>query len=255
MNNDKLHTPIFVKKGRRRVMMKQFLLSLLATTVSIALTFGTAAVIDHHKKQSEKREIVMMVMYDMYRSLQSAETADSMLRQSMQYQLKIAADTSLYKTMRYQIIHLVPKLDYTETAERIFSTSIETINTVGNVLFTENVAEFYQSRKLYKTAICDSIANRISLEMPFRTLKGTLNFDYRWDALLSGEILLDMRQLFVQCKQMMNISDEELEAYRKEREQMDKGLSDDEETMNSIWNEVNRLQEEIGAAREKLNLE
>ena len=64
-----------------------------------------------------------------------------------------------------------------------------------------------------------------------------------------------MRQLFVQCKQMMNISDEELEAYRKEREQMDKGLSDDEETMNSIWNEVNRLQEEIGAAREKLNLE
>ena len=162
--------------------MKQFLLSLLATTVSIALTFGTAAVIDHHKKQSEKREIVMMVMYDMYRSLQSAETADSMLRQSMQYQLKIAADTSLYKTMRYQIIHLVPKLDYTETAERIFSTSIETINTVGNVLFTENVAEFYQSRKLYKTAICDSIANRISLEMPFRTLKGSLNFDYSREA-------------------------------------------------------------------------
>ena len=91
--------------------------------------------------------------------------------------------------------------------------------------------------------------------MPFRTLKGTLNFDYSWDALLSGEILIDMRQLFVQCKQMMNISDEELEAYRKEREQMDKGLSDDEETMNSIWNEVNRLQEEIDAAREKLNLE
>ena len=123
------------------------------------------------------------------------------------------------------------------------------------MLFTENVAEFYQARKLYKTAICDSIANRIHLEMPFRTLKGTLNFDYSWDALLSGEILIGMRQLFVQCKQMMNISDEELEAYRKEREQMDKGLSDDEETMNSIWNEVNRLQEEIDAAREKLNLE
>ena len=50
MNNDKLHTPNFLKKVRRRVMMKQFLLSLLATTVSIALTFGTAAVIDHHKK-------------------------------------------------------------------------------------------------------------------------------------------------------------------------------------------------------------
>lgn len=41
--------------------LKQFLLSLLATTVSIALTFGTAAIIDYNKKQKEKREIVMMV--------------------------------------------------------------------------------------------------------------------------------------------------------------------------------------------------
>ena len=40
--------------------LKQFLLSLFATTVSIALTFGTAAIIDYNKKQKEKREIVMM---------------------------------------------------------------------------------------------------------------------------------------------------------------------------------------------------
>lgn len=31
--------------------MKNFLLSLLATTISIALTFGTAAVIDNNKKE------------------------------------------------------------------------------------------------------------------------------------------------------------------------------------------------------------
>ena len=61
--------------------------------------------------------------------------------------------------------------------------------------------------------------------------------------------------MFIQCKQMMNISDEELEAYRREREQMDKGLSEDKDAEDSIWKEVNRLQEEIGAAREKLNLE
>lgn len=34
--------------------MKNFLLSLLATTISIALTFGTAAVIDNNKKEQEK---------------------------------------------------------------------------------------------------------------------------------------------------------------------------------------------------------
>ena len=44
--------------------MKQFLLSIVATSISIALTFGTAAILDYNKKQKEKREIVMMVMYD-----------------------------------------------------------------------------------------------------------------------------------------------------------------------------------------------
>ena len=72
------------------------LLSIFATTVSIALTFGTAAVVDHYKKQSEKREIVMMVMYDMYNSLQSMERADSMIRQSMDIQRQIAEDTTRF---------------------------------------------------------------------------------------------------------------------------------------------------------------
>lgn len=56
---------------------KQFLLSLLATTISIALTFGTAAIIDHNKQKKEKREIVMMVIYDMYNTLELIEKADN----------------------------------------------------------------------------------------------------------------------------------------------------------------------------------
>lgn len=69
--NIKLHTPGSLKKGSGIGSLKQFLLSLFATTVSIALTFGTAAIIDYNKKQKEKREIVIMVMYDMHNSLQS----------------------------------------------------------------------------------------------------------------------------------------------------------------------------------------
>ena len=94
--NVKLHTPNSLKMGSGMGSMKQFLLSLLATTVSIALTFGTAAIIDYKKKQREKREIVMMVMYDMYNSLVAIENADSMIRQSMQAQLQIAEDTTKF---------------------------------------------------------------------------------------------------------------------------------------------------------------
>ena len=52
--NIKLHTPKSLKAGSGMATLKQFLLSLIATTVSIVLTFGTAAIIDNNKKQKEK---------------------------------------------------------------------------------------------------------------------------------------------------------------------------------------------------------
>ena len=234
---------------------KQFLLSLLATTVSIALTFGTAAIIDNKKKQKEKHEIVMMVMYDMYNSLTSTEKANSSILQLMENQRQLAKDTTQFNELRFHMIHLIPTTEYTETTERIFSTSIETINTVGNVLFTENVAKFYQIRKLYKTTVSDSVANEIKRHTSFSTLKGTLDIDYSIYAILSHSILKDMRQLFVQCKQMMNVTDEEIATYRKKREQIEQGMFEEDETTDSIIHKIMQLQRDIETSKAKLNLE
>ena len=250
--NIKLHTPKSLKTGSGMSSMKQFLLSLLATSVSIALTFGTAAIIDYNAKQKAKREIVMMVMYDMYNSLQSIQKADSTLQQAMDMQLQIAEDTSKFETLRYNFAQLMPKAEYTETTERIFSSSIETINTVGNVLFTENVAEFYQMRQLYKTSVCDSVTNEIT-RTPFTTLKGILDFNYLIYAIASSGILNDMQHLYAQCKQMMEVSDEEIAAYRKQRKQIDKGMSKSE--TDSIINEIMQLQMTIDESKAKLKLE
>jgi hypothetical protein len=251
--NIKLHTPKSLKTGSGMASMKQFLLSIVATSISIALTFGTAAFLDNKKKQSEKREIVMMVMYDMYNSLQSIEKADSTIRQSMDIQLQIAEDTTRFEQLRYQLItRLLPKVEYTETTERIFSSSIETINTVGNVLFTENVAEFYQNRQIYKTSVCDSLINEFSHTTPFFTLKGTLDFNYFVYAITSSGILRDMQSLYAQCKQMMEVSDEEIEAYRKQRKQIDKGMIDNDASGDSLVNRFLQIQETIEEAKAKL---
>ena len=51
--NIKLHTPKSLKMGSGMTTMKQFLLSIVATSISIALTFGTAAIIDSNKKEKE----------------------------------------------------------------------------------------------------------------------------------------------------------------------------------------------------------
>ena len=253
--NIKLHTPKSLKAGSGMSNMKQFLLSLFATSVSIALTFGTAGIIDYNAKQKAKREIVMMVMYDMYNSLKSIEKADSTLQQAMDMQLQIAEDTTKYEVQRYVFAQLMPKAEYTETTERIFSSSIETINTVGNVLFTENVAEFYQMRKLYKTSICDSITNDLARSHPFSSLKNTLNFEYSFHAVLSCSILKDMQRKYAQCKQMMEISDEDIDAYREQRQQIDKGMMDDDASGDSLVNRFLQIQRTIEEAKAKLKLE
>ena len=249
--NIKLHTPKSLKMGSGMASLKQFLLSIVATSISIALTFGTAAFLDNKKKQSEKREIVMMVMYDMYNSLKSIEKADSMVHQSMDIQRQLAEDTTKFNTFKIKMIQLMPKVEYTETTERIFSTSIETINTVGNVLFTENVAEFYQNRQLYKTIVCDSLTNEIA-RTSFSTIKCTLDFNYLIYAITSSGILNDMKHLYAQCKQMMEVSDEEIEAYREQRKQINKGMAESDEAADSIINEIMQLQKTIDESKAKL---
>jgi len=253
--NIKLHTPKSLKTGSGMASMKQFLLSIVATSISIALTFGTAAFLDNKKKQSEKCEIVMMVMYDMYNSLKSIENADSTIQQAMDVQLQIAEDTTKFEALRFKFALLMPKAEYTETTERIFSTSIETINTVGNVLFTENVAEFYQMRKYYKTSVCDSIANDITRSQPFSSLKNSLDFEYSFHAIVSSGVLKGMQRLYAQCKQMMEISDEDIDAYREQREQIDKGMMDDDVSGDSLENRFLQIQETIEKAKAKLKLE
>ena len=253
--NIKLHTPKSLKMGSGMGSLKQFLLSIVATSISIALTFGTAAILDNSKKKNEKREIVMMVMYDMYNSLKSIEKADSMIHQSMDVQRQIAEDTTKFDTLRFKMAQLMPKAEYTETTEHIFSSSIESINTVGNVLFTENVAAFYQNRQLYKTMVCDSVTNEITQKGTISTLKSTLDFNYMLYAIASSDILNDMQRQFAQCKQMMEVSDEEIEVYRKQRKQIDKGTDKNAESADSIINVIMQQQKSIEAAKAKLKME
>lgn len=74
-NND----PKKVKPVKGQSMMQQFLLSLVATTISIVLTFGTATIIDKNQKNNAKKEMVMMVIYDFDQTIMACEAASSML--------------------------------------------------------------------------------------------------------------------------------------------------------------------------------
>ena len=51
--------------NNKNSILKDFLMTLAATTVSIVLTFGTTAIVDRNKQRSAKRDMVVMILYDM----------------------------------------------------------------------------------------------------------------------------------------------------------------------------------------------
>jgi hypothetical protein len=116
-------------------------------------------------------------------------------------------------------IPFIPTLEYTETIEKIFSSSIESINTLGNVLFAENVSDFYRIRKEYETIVCDEFRKEYESNNPLTDPEKVLNLEFGTGSrpFISGTILNQMKLLFNTCQQMMDVSDEELEAYRHER--------------------------------------
>ena len=192
-------------------------------------------------------------MYDMYSSLTSIEKADSSIRQSMEIQRELAEAPSRFEDLRYRMALSMPRVDYTETTERIFSSSIETINTVGNVLFTENVATFYQMRRMYKTTVSDPVYNDVEQNVSFSTLKGILDFDYSEYALTSYSILKDMRHLYAQCRQMMKVSDQEMENYRKDRSRIEESVVEEDEDSGAIF-EIIELQSSINESKARSQL-
>ena len=252
--NEESHTPKGQKGGSKKSFFKDFLLTLLATTISIALTFGVAAIIDYNKKQADKREIVMMVMYDMYNTLQDVAEADSMIHQAIDAQLKFAEDTTTFQQNRFALALLAPRLNYTETVEQIFSSSIETINTLGNVLFAENVSQFYQTRKQYRSMVCDSLVAELTDYGATNSLKNTLTFYYVPYVVMSGGFQLNMQRLFEQCKRMMEVTDEQLDAYRKKRESLEEDKSQ-REAEDSLFHEATETERKLREAIKKLNLD
>jgi hypothetical protein len=181
--------------------------------------------------------------------------AQRLLHQAMDSQLLIAQDTAKFEKLKYRLASFMPTVNFAEATERIFSSSIETINIVGNVLFTESVANFYLARGMYKEMVCDSIAAQLTKSQSLMTLKGALDFDYCEYAMLSCSLVKEMRHYYKMCREMMGISDKNLLAYKKEREQLEENISGGEVAFNKVIEELVTKQQEINEAKQKSGIE
>lgn len=199
---------------------KSLLKTILATTFSILLTFGTAALIDHHKQTKEKRQIVLMIMYDLDNSLNQARCCDSLIQGFVKLQTQIVENPAILEDSLMELFHLIPTMSYTETIENIFSSNIETIHTISNVHFVEKASEFYRLRNKYKNNIEEfgEIFDKFSISFSHEDL---VTFDACHHFVISSYLLADMEHLYLQCKQIMKVTDKELQTFYQARQQIE----------------------------------
>lgn len=218
MKNIRLKVPDNMKDVN--TMTGQFVLSFLATTISIALTFGSAHIVEQRKKKAEKREIVMMLMYDMQSTLRMVGECDSCLNGFFDKQVEILENPETFNEKRIDLAQLTPRMDYPTTLENIFTSSIETINTVGNTVFVERVSIFYDIRSKYKHEVFDDFMQ--DMQGCIENIDSLAAFSETAEyPLISEAYIMDLKMLFEQCKQMMYVSDEELQAFVNERNKLD----------------------------------
>ena len=195
-----------------------FLMTLAATTVSIILTFGTTAIVDRKKNNAEKREMVMMIMYDMRETLEKLERCDQDLNKFFDLQVDLLAHPQRFEDNRIHLEIYLPTSDFTTTTENIFKSNIETIRTIGNILFVETVSSFYDNRSQYKSKVVDAFLH--DTEEAIKDIESLRDFNSSGYLFISQAYLGLLNRDFERCKMMMKVSDEDLEVFRTQHQEL-----------------------------------
>ena len=225
---------------------KQFLLSLLATTISIILTFGVAAIIDNNKNNKAKKGLVLTIIYDMDQTLQMARQADSALKIGSRAQLEIVKNPVLYDSLKGDIVPalLIASENFSMITENIFSSNIETFSTIGNVNFVNYVSAFYQNRSSYKSQVIDVLKEELQKNNILLSYEGLLDVNFSslyFDNFVWLSSLTEFRD---NCVKIMKLTEDEIREFSELRE-----VSDDN---NNSYNLVGDMMQEMYEAEEVL---
>ncbi len=195
--NVKFKMPNFGRDLTGKGWLKELLMTFLGTTISIVLTFGTAAWLDHKQQIKNRRQTAMMVIANIEDFAQNMSYVDSML---VEWDSTLTRITTLPRDSVLRLnddevqafftaLFGAVLLQRDKTAENIFTNDISTWRDVGNLLFIRNVGECY-------SFINDIEKNyRIQLDRK-NELRQRFTEDYYNDEMTGGECvaaILDMK--------------------------------------------------------------
>ena len=219
------------KPNGQRGWVKELLLTILATSISIVLTFGTAYLIERHHKMAAQRQMAMMIIHDIDESIKQMEKVDSIVRQFSDLQVTIL-EGKYNRPLNFARVDLVKcdpaEVKFAETTERIFTSSVDTWSTIGKVGFIDNVSSCYIDRRDYTTDIIDAFHKQIKPNegLDLLPLEDLLYIESNYFVAYSNEIINRMKAANELNKQIMGISEKDLVKFTSNMGGLDKAHLD-----------------------------
>ena len=239
--NVKFRMPKFGQMLSGKSMLRELLMTTLGTTISIVLTFGTAAWMDQRQKEKNRRQAVLMVISDFYAyriALQTyydqcfmkwkseIEELNSIPRDSMMH----LTDEEIQKY--WYALSQKNHVPRDKTAENIFTSDISTWRDVENFRFIKQVGSGYQLINTIEETIKKEMDDRGATNRYFFANYGEMDgasafvtyyelkevqhcsFEYRVTFCPSIEYYIEhLKTIEDECMNMMNVSDKELDEF------------------------------------------
>ena len=195
--NVKFRMPKFGQMQSGKSMLRELLMTTLGTTISIVLTFGTAAWMDQRQKEKNRRQTAMMVIANIDNFAENMRYVDSTLVEWSAALTRIAAlprDSVLRLNQDEADAFLAAVftnvlLQRDKTAENIFTNDISTWRDVGNLRFISNVGECY--------SVINDIEKNYMVELDRKSeLRRRFVEEYDYKKMTGGECvaaILDMK--------------------------------------------------------------
>lgn len=132
---------------------RNLLRTILGTTISILLTFGTNALIQQHRKVQDRKMTAMMVMSNIENFARTLETRSDRMAHtdSIAAWLLCMPFEDLELLPEKELDHLIDEattlatLNHDHTAENVFSNNIETWKNVNNLQFIDNIGACFSA--------------------------------------------------------------------------------------------------------------
>ena len=259
--NVKFRMPKLGRSNKSSSIIKELVLTTIATSISIILTFGTAHYFEQKQKKADARLMAMMVIYDMdntARQLREAGEYNDNQAWFASYvwenfaRLDSIEEAMMKPAVSYIVQEGSAQRDYPldDASEKIFLSSQDSWKNINNPGFIDAVQHFYVERHQFFDYINSSPDYRkpIDSDEHFRFLAGCKDImhfyrqslidrlrefmprkEVQLYLLCSGnrgrtlkEFASHIEQTSTKCKFMMGITDQELDEYVKSQQQAGK---------------------------------